>query len=173
MLKKVIKYEDFDGNERTEEHYFNLTKAEILEWVTATNGDYTLDKYLAQIGKERNGKKIMETFRDLIHRSYGKKSLDGRRFIKTEEIKQGFMETEAYSVLFMELVTDAKKAAEFLNGIVPRDMSAEIDKILKENPEGIPDEIRDYLAGDEEAKPQAGPSSQTDDVLPISTHLQS
>lgn len=146
MLKKVIEYVDYDGNKRKEEFYFHLNKAEVIEWLMTT-GDYTLDKVLERIAKTRNGKEIMATFRDLIYRSYGEKSLDGRRFIKTEEVKQNFMETEAYSVLFTELVSDGKKAGEFVNGIVPKDLADEIAKMVRENPDGIPDSVRDYLPG--------------------------
>lgn len=148
MLRKLIKYTDYDGNEREEEHYFNLSKAEIIKWISSTEGDYTIDKYLEQISKEHNGKKIMDTFEELIYRSYGKKSLDGRRFDKSKEVKEDFMQTEAYSILFTELVTDAKKATEFFNAIVPKELAEEIDKILKEHPNGISDEMRDYLLED-------------------------
>lgn len=144
MYVRTITFVDFDGNERTEDHYFNLTKAEVIEWLT-TSGDYTLDRVLDRLAKERNGKEVMKIFKDLIYRSYGVKSLDGRRFMKSTEIKDEFMETEAYSVLFTELVTDAKKAADFVNAIIPKDLSEEVAKIMKENPDGIPAEIRDYL----------------------------
>lgn len=144
MLKKTITYEDYEGNERKEDFYFNLNQSEILKWLTTT-GDYTLDKVLIRLGQERNGKKVMEIFEDLIHRSYGRKSLDGRKFEKSEEIWQDFYQTEAYSTLFYELVTDAKKASEFVNQIIPKKMASEIDRIVKENPEGIPDELKDYI----------------------------
>lgn len=144
MLVKTIEFEDYNGNKLTEDHYFNLNKAEIIKWVT-TDGDYTLDKKLARLFKAGNGKEVMSTFDDLIRASYGIKSLDGKRFEKSEEILRSFVETEAYSVLFTELVTDAKKAADFIKGIIPKDMAAEIEKIMKESPEGIPAEIRDYL----------------------------
>lgn len=150
MLCKRIKFVDYDGNEREEEHYFNLNKAEIIEWITSKDGSYTIDRYLEQVQKEQNIKDMMETFKDLIYRSYGKKSLDGRRFIKTEEVKREFMETEAYSVLFTELVTDAQKAAAFFNEVVPKDLADEINKILQENPNGIPAEVKDYLLTDAE-----------------------
>lgn len=143
MLKKTITYEDYDSNKRTEDHYFNLNKAEVIKWLT-TSGDYTLDKVLERLSTERNGKKIMEIFEDLIHLSYGKKSLDGRKFEKTEEIWNDFYQTEAYSVLFTELVTDAKKAADFVNKIIPKDLADEVEKIIKEHPEGIPDALKDY-----------------------------
>lgn len=144
MLKRTISYVDYDGNERTEDFYFHLTKAEVIEWLMTT-GDYTLDKVLERIAAKRNGKEIMATFRDLIYKSYGEKSLDGRRFIKTEEVKQAFMETEAYSILFIELVSDGKKAGEFVNGIIPKELADEIARIAKENPDGLPDAAKDYI----------------------------
>lgn len=144
MTSRTFEYEDFDGNKRTETHYFNLTKAETIEWLT-TNGDYTLDKLILKLSEKNNGKEVMSIFKDLIIRSYGEKSLDGRRFVKTDEVKANFMETEAFSMLFTDLVTDGEKAAAFINDILPKDFSDEIQKILDENPEGIPDAAKDYL----------------------------
>lgn len=146
MLKKTVTYEDFDGNTRTEEHYFHLNDAEVTQWLVQA-GDYTLDKVLEKLATEHNGKEIMEIFTDLIRRSYGEKSLDGRRFIKSEEATKAFMETEAYSQIFMELVTDATKAADFVNGIIPKGLSTKVQKIIAENPEGIPANLRDYIPG--------------------------
>lgn len=140
MLKKTIEFEDYDGNMRKEDHYFNLNKAEVIKWLTTT-GDYTLDKVLDRLSTERNGKKIMEIFEGLIHLSYGKKSLDGRKFEKTDEIWNDFYQTEAYSVLFTELVTDARKAAEFVNQIIPKSLSDEVEKIIKENPQALPESV--------------------------------
>lgn len=140
MLVKEISYVDYDGNNRTEKHYFNLNKAEVIKWLT-TSGDYTLDKLVGRLSTERNGKKIMEIFEDLIRLSYGRKSLDGRKFEKSDEIWNDFYQTEAYSVLFTELVTNAKNAADFVNKIIPKDLANEVEKIMKENPEGIPAEI--------------------------------
>lgn len=144
MYKRTITFTDYDGNERTEDHYFNLSKAEIIKWVT-TSGDYSLDKVFDKIIEKRNGREIMQIFEDLIRLSYGEKSLDGRRFDKSEEVKKNFMDTEAYSVLFTELVTDAKKASEFINNIIPRDLAEEVTKIMNENKDGIPAEIMDYV----------------------------
>jgi hypothetical protein len=148
MLRRKITYTDFDGNERNDEFYFNLTKAEVIEWLT-TSGDYTLDKVMDQLSKERNGKKIIEIFKDLIYRSHGEKSLDGRLFVKTDNVKQNFMASEAYSVLFTELVTDAKKAVEFINGIIPKDIAEEINNIMESNPDGIPDDVKAYLTSND------------------------
>lgn len=143
MLKRTIEFTDYNDQKRTEEHYFHLNKAEVIKWLT-TSGDYTLDKVLERLSNERNGKKIMEIFEDLIYRSYGKKSLDGRKFEKSDDIWNDFYQTEAYSVLFTELVTDAKKAAEFVNAIIPKDLADEVEKIIRENPDGLPAEIKDY-----------------------------
>lgn len=143
MLEKKIKFTDYDGKERIETHYFHLNKAEVIEFLT-TNGDYTLDKLLNRLVEEHNGKEIMATFKELIYRSYGKKSDDGRRFMKSKEIKDSFMETEAYAELFTELVTDGRAAADFINKVIPHDIADEIAKIVKENPEGIPAELKEY-----------------------------
>lgn len=144
MIGKTIEFEDFNGNKRNETFWFHLSKAETIEWLT-TNGDYTLDQLILRLSEKRNGKEVMAIFKDLIYRSYGEKSLDGRKFIKTKEVKSEFMDTEAFSVLFTELVMDGKKAAEFINGILPKDFTEEISKVLRDNPEGIPDEMKDYL----------------------------
>lgn len=143
MYAKVIKFTDFNGVEREEEHFFNLNKAEVIKWLT-TSGDYTLDKVLDRLSKERNGKKIMEIFEAMIKMSYGKPSLDGRKFEKTDEIWNEFYQTDAYSELFTELVTDAAKAADFVNRIIPKDLAEEVEKIIEENPDGLPEELRDY-----------------------------
>ena len=117
MLKKTITYTDYDGVERTEDFYFNLSKAEIAEMELSTAGG--LDKTINRIVAEQDGKRIIGLFKDLVLKSYGKKSDDGRRFIKSQELRDEFSQTEAYSDLFMELATDADAAAAFVNGIVP------------------------------------------------------
>lgn len=144
MLVKKITFEDYFGNEVTEDCHFNLNKAEVVKWST-TDGNYTLDKKLERLFKSGNGREIMETFDELIQTSYGVISLDGKRFEKSEELTKAFVQSEAYVTLFMELVSDAKKAAEFIEAIIPKDMAAEIQKIIENNPEGIPEELRDYL----------------------------
>lgn len=145
MLRKTITFENYDGEMLTEDFYFNLNRAELTKWLT-TSGDYTLDKVLDRLSKERNGKKIMEIFEEMIRMSYGKKSLDGRRFEKSEEIWNDFYQTEAYSVLFTELVTDAAKAAEFVNQIIPKGLAEEVNKLMQKYPDGVPDEMKDYVS---------------------------
>jgi len=119
MLKKTITYEDYDGNKRTEDFYFNLSKAEIMEMELSVSGGMT--QMLNRIVAERDGEKIIKTFKEIILKAYGEKSPDGKRFIKSEELSTAFSQTEAFSQLFMELATDADAAAKFINGIIPAD----------------------------------------------------
>lgn len=144
MFKKVITYKDFDGNERTEEYYFHLTKAEVTMWLTTSNG-YTLDQLIEELTQKNDAKRIMEIFEDLILRSYGVKSPDGRKFTKNDELRNDFKSTEAYSQLFMEVTMDGTKAAEFIRNILPSDLAEETEKILRENEPALPKELRDFL----------------------------
>lgn len=118
MYKKTITYTNFDGVERTEDFYFNLTPAEITEMDLCFNGG--LQTIIEKITKETNGRVLVEIFKDLIRRAYGEKSIDGMRFMKNKEITDSFTATNAYSELFMEFVQDADSAAEFINGIIPQ-----------------------------------------------------
>lgn len=117
MLKKTITYTDYDENQRTEDFYFNLTKAEVSEMEMSTTGG--LSKMLQKIVAEKDTKRIIEMFKDLILKAYGEKSPDGKRFIKNQELRDAFSQTEAYSELFMELAGNAEAAAAFVNGITP------------------------------------------------------
>lgn len=118
MIKKTISYTDYDGNNRTEDFYFNLTKAEVMEMEMMTDGG--LEKMINKIIQTTDTKKIIEIFKSIILKSYGEKSPDGRRFIKNDELREAFSQTEAYSQLFMELATDAKAATDFVNGVIPQ-----------------------------------------------------
>lgn len=122
MLKKTITYTDLNGISRTEDFYFNLSKPEVIKMQTSVKGGY--DVQLKSIAANLNGGQIMEFFEELITKAYGEKSEDGRRFMKSEEISKSFVETPAYEVLFEELVTNDKAAADFVNGIMPADISA-------------------------------------------------
>lgn len=121
MLKKNIKYIDYDGIERDEDFYFNLSKAELMEMQTSMEGGFKA--YLEKIVKALNVKEIMKVMKEIILKAYGVKSEDGKRFIKSEELSIAFSQTEAYSNLYMELCTNAAKAAEFVNGIMPAGLS--------------------------------------------------
>lgn len=120
MVSRTIKYVDYDGNERTETFYFNLSQAEVMEWEFSADGG--LSKMLEKIVAEKDAKRIVAIFKDLVLRSYGEKSPDGKRFVKTQELRDSFSQTEAYSDLFMELATNAEAAAAFVNGIAPKQM---------------------------------------------------
>lgn len=121
MLKKRIKYTDYDGNEREEDFYFNLSKAELVELELTTDGG--LEQMIQKITDTRDMPKLIELFKRLILMSYGEKSENGKRFIKSKELSDAFAQTEAYSELFMELATDDKAASEFVNGIVPQGLA--------------------------------------------------
>lgn len=121
MLKKRIKYTDYDGNEREEDFYFNLSKAELVELELTTEGG--LEQMIQKITDTRDMPKLIELFKRLILMSYGEKSENGKRFIKSKELSDAFAQTEAYSELFMELATDDKAASEFVNGIVPQGLA--------------------------------------------------
>lgn len=126
MLKRTIKYNDYNGVERTEDFYFNLTTAEITEMEMGTEGG--LAEMIQRIVAAQDTKAIIKVFKDILLAAYGEKSPDGRRFIKNQEIRDNFEQTEAYSILFMELATDADKAAEFINGIVPENVNKQMAK---------------------------------------------
>lgn len=123
MLKKTITYTDYNNNERTEDFYFNLTKAELMEMEMSTNGG--LAEMINKIVASQDAPSIIKIFKELVLKAYGEKSLDGKRFIKNDDIREEFSQTEAYSQLFMELATDADAAAAFVNGIMPAGLSQE------------------------------------------------
>ena len=118
MFKKTVTYNDFDGNERTEDFYFHLKKSELMEMQLSISGGWT--NLLQNIIQEKDSVRLVEFFKDIIAKTYGKKSLDGRRFSKTPEILAEFQETEAYSKLFMELAFDSDAAAEFVENVIPK-----------------------------------------------------
>lgn len=123
MLKKTITYNDYNGTQRTEDFYFNFSKAELIEMEMGTTGGLTAT--LENIVKTKDVPSIIKTMKELVLKSYGVKSLDGKRFIKSEEIAKEFEQTEAYSILFMELAMNAEAAANFVNGIIPADLQKE------------------------------------------------
>ena len=121
MLKKSITYETYSGERITEDFYFNLTKAELVELEMGHKGG--LSEALKKIVESEDGKAIISEFKNIILKSYGVKSEDGRHFVKNNQLRQEFESTEAYSVLFMELVTDAEAAAEFVRMVIPREVT--------------------------------------------------
>lgn len=132
MYKKVIKYTDYNGVDREETFYFNLNKAELVKWEGSTSGG--MKALYDQIIQTEDKEALIGLFETIIQRSYGEKSVDGKRFMKSPEILANFTSTEAYSNLFMELASDDKAATAFMNGIMPADLLAEAAK-AKENGE--------------------------------------
>lgn len=120
MVKKTIKYTDYSGNEREEDFYFNISKAELTKMEASEVGG--LKQYLERITMSQDNVAIMEYFTKFIHMAYGEKSPDGRRFIKSEQLSTEFEQTEAYSELIIELLSDPKIASDFINSILPRDL---------------------------------------------------
>ena len=131
MIKKTITYMDYNQAERTEDFYFNLSKAEVMEMEMSTSGG--LAEMITRIVAAQDQPAIIKIFKDLILKAYGEKSPDGKRFIKSDELSTAFSQTEAYSQLFMELATDAEAASAFVNGIVPADMAKQAAKLSPVN----------------------------------------
>ena len=126
MLKKTITYTDYNGMERTEDFYFNLTKAELMEMEMGTTGGFA--EMVQRIVAAKDAPAIIKIFKEMILKAYGQKSPDGRRFIKNEELREEFSQTEAFSILYMELATDDKAAAKFVNGVMPAEMVEQAQK---------------------------------------------
>lgn len=119
MIIKKITYTDYDGNERTEEFFFNLSKAETLEMEMEIDGG--MGKMLTKIVETHDQPKLVKMFKQIILKAYGEKSADGKRFIKSPSLSEAFSQTEAYSELFMELATNEEAATAFVKGILPAD----------------------------------------------------
>ena len=129
MLKKTIKYEDFNGDQVEEDFFFHLSKAELVELELSHEGG--LSESLQRIIAAEDGKGIVAEFKNILLSSYGKRSDDGKRFVKNATIREEFESSEAYSTLFMELVTNTDAAVEFINGIIPQGMAEEAAKVTK------------------------------------------
>lgn len=141
MLKKTVTYEDFDGNERTEDLYFNLTKTEATEFALELpdrvvegidqndSNEQIANKFVEQIG----GKGVFDFIKKLVLKSYGVKSLDGRRFIKNPELAEEFSQTLAYDNFIMELMSSETAAAEFVNAVIPASLAEKVNTIRSEN----------------------------------------
>jgi len=126
MLKKLIEYTDYNGKKRKENFYFYLNKAELTEMELGTIGG--MRNLIQLITDKQDIPEIIKAFKTIILKSYGEKSPDGVRFIKSPELSEAFMQTEAYSNLFMELISNADSAATFINAIVPEDLQKKDDE---------------------------------------------
>lgn len=127
MLRRDITYTNFDGVEVTDTLYFNLSKSELILWQTSENGG--LAEKLQKMLNQKDGKLIMQTFYDILLKSYGEKSADGRRFIKSDELSKAFSETPAFDILFSELLSDPEKALLFVRQVMPPEFQAQLDNV--------------------------------------------
>lgn len=173
MLKRAITYESFDGETVTEDFYFHISKAELAELELGKHKHGGMEAWLKNIIADEDGTAIVEELRKIILMSVGRKSSDGRRFVKTEEIKQDFLSSPAYEVIFMELVTNADKAAEFIaacipSGVTPEDLKQNVfqtgadraDVPASTAPEADPTAIEPPRP--HPSDPAASPAPQTD-----------
>lgn len=141
MFKKIIKFEDFDGNEVAEEFYFNISRAEMLELEASVGGGY--GEVLKRIGESDDASEVIKEFKNIISLSVGRRSEDKRRFIKDEEARSAFFDSNAYDALLWELLTDPGLAIEFAEGVMPRDVLEAVEK----GEELLPVQQKDSLEG--------------------------
>ena len=127
MLKKEITYENFEGEETTETFYFNVSKPEIIELEVDVQGGF--GRMMERIVEANDTKLLIQEFKRIILLAYGVKSEDGKRFIKSDELREEFTQTAAYSELFMQLALDADAAADFIKAILPRDLSDTLEEV--------------------------------------------
>jgi hypothetical protein len=132
MLKRNITYETFDGDEVTEPYYFNISKSELVELEVEFEGGF--GAMLQRIVETNDRAGLVREFKKLILMAYGVKSDDGKRFVKSDELRDEFTQTAAYNSLFMELATNDGAAVEFVMGVLPKDMRAEIGKEVAKAP---------------------------------------
>lgn len=129
MLKETITYHDLDGNEITEDFYFNLYESEIVELNFSEKGG--LEKYIEKITNAQDMKSLIKLFKDIVLMAYGVRGDDGKTFVKSEESRTAFSQTEAYSILFMKLAQDDKEATRFIKGVIPNKLAQPQDKLPK------------------------------------------
>jgi hypothetical protein len=121
MIKKTIPYTDYFGEKRTDDFYFNLNEAELIEWEMSKDGG--MERFVERVSKANSIPELFPIFKDFILRAYGVKSDDGRQFIKNDEVRKSFEQCPAYSILVLELIQNTEEAIKFLNGIVPKDIA--------------------------------------------------
>lgn len=137
MLKKTVKYTDFNGTAQVEDLYFHLTETELIR-MEVSDGSGSLSERIGRLNvADPNRREIIALFEDLIQASYGEKSVDGKRFVKNQRIVEEFTSTEAYNALFMELLLDPNNAGEFINGLIPADLLKKAQEQTNASPEDI------------------------------------
>lgn len=145
MLKKTIKYTDWNGTERTEDFYFNLTKTELIKMQMEEDGAFA-DR-IRKIIRAKDTIELIKVFESIILKAYGEKSEDGRRFAKVDSngvpLAQKFIETPAYDELYVEMLSDPEKFAGFINALVPSDLAEEVKKMQESG--NVPDELKELM----------------------------
>jgi len=136
MLKRTIKYEDFDDVEREDIFYFNISKSELIE--LEVEYDAGFGEYLKRIIESKDNKELIKQFKAIVLMAYGQRSEDGKRFIKSDTLREEFQQTAAYNALFMELAMDDNAAVVFIEGVLPKDMVGEVTKALAPTPPAPP-----------------------------------
>lgn len=124
MYRTDVTYENFDGEQVTETCYFNLTKAEMLQLQLQYPEGYQV--YLQRLVDDNNRKAMIDEFKHILSMSYGERSADGRKFVKSEEISNAFMASEAYSELFIKLISEEGYAEKFMSAVMPKDIVAQL-----------------------------------------------
>lgn len=150
MLTKAITYTDYNGNKKTKNFYFNLTKTELAKMELLNKAG--MEETIKQMINEDDREKIVSLFESLVLGAVGEKSADGERFEKSDEIRAAFQQHPAYDVLFMELISNSKSMADFINAIVP----AEVSEGAKNNKRTIND-VMGYEVIPEEGTPNITP----------------
>lgn len=137
MLKRTITYTDFDDNVVSEVHYFNISNSELIELNVQYEGG--AQAFFQRIVEAQDGKAIIEQFKKLILFTYGQKSEDGKRFVKSDALREEFSQTSAFDALFMDLATNTESAAQFVNGVIPKDLAAKVKAMTpQDKPTGPP-----------------------------------
>jgi hypothetical protein len=174
MLKKTLTYKDLDGNEITEDFYFNISKDEIAVLELSMPGGFSAHFQRIMEASQPDGAYIMKTFRDLIAQSVGRRSEDNKSFLKGDTIRDAFMYSDAYTVLFMELVTEADKAAEFFKGVMPKDLQEQLEKLEAENAKAgnTPTPIQNVSLPAATSSDENVPSWITEDRVPTEAELK-
>lgn len=141
MLRKIITFKDYNGKDRKEDHWFNLEQHEVYKLQMGVKGG--LIEALKEAVRTEDSPTIIEYYEKIIDASYGVRGADGKSFKKSPEILEAFKCTPAYSVLFMEILTNPEAADEFTRGVIPADVSAKLPADLND---ALPEDMRDVFA---------------------------
>lgn len=123
MYKKELTFKDYDGKQRTETLLFHLNEVELVD-IEVDKGPKGMLGYLENIQKTENTAEAVRFIKDLLRKSYGIKSDDGRQFIKSDAIWDDFSQTAAYPAMFALLVQSEVELEAFITGLPPAESRA-------------------------------------------------